>query len=171
MYQNTLIDTISSLQKINPEKLTAIESFLNTNKAIVATLNCCYNAYYNSLDLFEFLPGHKEIILHIPSQIQQMKTVNTNHKIQNKTDNELLENLITNLKNYAIRIGLGLPDETMTIANLDLFLRGTEEDDFVCKCMFICPICAACMPVKYKTTFWQSSNITTHLKSHANVEE
>lgn len=100
-----------------------------------------------------------------------MKSENTKHKVQNKSDDELQEILISNLRKYAIKLGLGLPDECLTVANLDSFQRGSETDNFVCKCTFICPMCAICMPVTYKKSFWQSSNITTHLKTHAIDEE
>lgn len=168
-------DTLSSLLQINPNTLRNIESFLNNHKMFITQLKCCYHEHYKSLDIFEFLPGHKEIILAIPSQIQQMKQMKSKRNVQSKykstpSDSDLKSSLVTKLTKYAQNIGLELPDESITEMNLTEYVRGSEGDPFICQCRFICPICAKNMLVSY-VSYWKSSNITTHIKDHLIEEE
>lgn len=166
---NCAYDTLSSLSQITPDKLQKIESFLNNNKRFIILLKCCYEDHYKSLDVFEFLPGHKEIILAIPNQIQQMK-IKPKMQRQMKSalsDDELKTKLVTKLILHAEKIGIELPDGSITDLNVIEFERGSDADKWLCKCRFVCPVCAAVMAVKYET-HWKSGNLTSHFNAHIN---
>lgn len=161
-------NTFSSLRQINPEKLLRIESFLNTKKEYIADLQCCYHDHYKSLDEFEFLPGHKDLILGIPSQIEQLyESKQVRGRKATISDDELKNNLTNNLLNYTEKIGLLVGDNAISHVNVHNFRRGTDSDSFLCKCLFICPICAKSFTVTHKK-YWATSNVTAHFKEHYN---
>lgn len=123
---------------------------------------------------FKFLPGHKTLILNISDIIKAMddcdnkiRKVCSKEKALKKSldDVQLKKQLITNLLKYSGKIGFQLPSETITESNISNFERGAEGSNYVCKCRFICPFCPKVFPLAFKT-FWQSSNVSAHLKSH-----
>lgn len=79
-------NSFSTLRQLDSDKLIKIESFLNTKKEYIADLDCCYHEHYKGLDSFEFLPGHKDLILSIPSQIEQL---NGGKHVRGKKNNNL----------------------------------------------------------------------------------
>lgn len=159
-------NSFSTLRQLDSDKLIKIESFLNTKKEYIADLDCCYHEHYKGLDSFEFLPGHKDLILSIPSQIEQLN--GGKHVRGKKTticDDELQESLVTNLLNYTEKIGLIMGNDALTRVNIYDFRRGADKDNFTCKCRFICPLCAKTFTVTYKK-YWATSNVTKHFKEH-----
>lgn len=164
----------ATLSRIDAEKLCSIESFLNKNKGYISQLDCCYAAHYKRLEVFEFLPGHKDLILAIPSLLPQMKGSISPYSLKrNKktlSDDELKNKLISNLLHYAENIGLEIEDGKITHVNIHNFQRSANENDFLCKCGFICPFCAKVFKLTYKT-YWGSSNVTTHFKEHMQTFE
>lgn len=63
-------NTFNGLRQINEQEIRIIEAFIQ--KEHVEKLNCCYHEFYKNLDVFIFLPGHKSIIMAIPSQIDKL---------------------------------------------------------------------------------------------------
>lgn len=165
-------DTLSSLRHINPDILLKIESFLSAKKDFSADLNCCHHDHYKSLDAFEFLPGHKDLILGIPLQIEQMD--DSKKKARGKkslSDDELRDNLVMHLMNYVARINLEVDEGVISEVNIHDFRRGSDDDDFLCKCRFICPFCTKSFTLTFKN-YWGTSNLTQHFKQHtAETEE
>lgn len=160
---------LANLRRIDPEKLRNIESFLDKKKELISNLNCCYADHYKTLDVFEFLPGHKDLILAIPSLIQGMNTDSNRRSKKTLSDDELKKKLIENLLNYAENISLSIPIGILSDVNIVEFRRDINEDDFVCNCRFICPLCSKVFKLQYKT-YWRSSNVTTHFKDHKTLE-
>lgn len=180
-------DTLSSMNALSDEKIHEIEHFHTENKQFIVKLNCCYDQHYKRLEVFAFLPGHRTTILGLPARIAQMKMQNMNNtpvntpkdrtaavsKISVKKslpDMELQTNLIENLMKYSGKMGFQFPAGMISDANIRDFVRGSDEDNFVCKCKFSCPFCAKTFRLAYKE-FWMSSNVTHHLKMHhVNIE-
>lgn len=165
-------NTIATLREINEDKLLNIETFLDGRKDYIAALNCCYHDHYQSLEVFEFLPGHKDLILNMPSQIQQLNgSKKACCKTKDVPDDELQIGLSTNILNYAEKIGLDVGEDVISTINIHNFRRGSDKDNFLCKCKFICPFCAKSFTVTYKK-YWGTSNITKHLKEqHLQAEQ
>lgn len=153
-------DINSSLANLNAEKIAEIEQYLNLNKGIIENLDCCYSEEYKSLDIFQFLPGHKAILLMIPDMIGVAKNV--------VSDQELKSSLIKKLMTACAKAGTQLPAGTISEANLLQFHRPTNEIDTVCKCTFSCPFCSKTYTIKYKS-YWMTQNAWKHLKfAHIN---
>lgn len=73
-------DTLYALSEINEEKIKEIEFFLTSNIHLVKKLTCCRSDHYKQLETFEFLPGHRAIIMALPDQIKKMKNEKTKKK-------------------------------------------------------------------------------------------
>lgn len=175
-------DTLQALSEINEEKIKEIEFFLTSNIQLVKKLTCCRSDYYTQLQTFQFLPGHRAMIMALPDQIKQMKNEKTKKKHENElenrptrgpkntnheSDDDLKMHLINNLVEYLRKIGLQFPEGVIDETNIDEFQRqrGADDDDIICECRFSCPFCSKFYNVKHKK-YWLSSNITTHLKKH-----
>lgn len=166
------VDKVLSLRSINEETILQIEQFLTANKQIVNKLNCCYSEWYKQQECFQFLPGHRTIILAIPNQIKEMlagKSLGKSHLKQNEvSDEELKNHLIKNLLKFTGKIGFPISSEIVSQSNLHDFERGSIEK-YVAKVRFSCPFCNKSFSVVYKQ-FWMSSNVTKHLKTHITSE-
>lgn len=63
-------NTLSSFRKINSESITQIERTINTYfREQICELTCCHSAYYINQKEFEFLPGHRDLILSLPEYL------------------------------------------------------------------------------------------------------
>ncbi|XP_031627111.1 uncharacterized protein LOC116350098 [Contarinia nasturtii] len=172
-------DTIISLKQIDAERIREIEAHLTEYRSWENELVCCNSDYYRELADFKFKPGHKVRILAIPKQIEEMATgshtqsnarsTGTNKKETNQSDEDLVENLISNLMAFMEKCEFPLPVGMISTNNIRNFHRGTDNDSFVCKCRFACPFCEKTIPITFKK-FWMSSNATTHLKTHVQLE-
>lgn len=172
LLENAAYDTLNSLKAIDTEKLDIIETYLSEHRlSWINDLTCCKSDEYKKQSIFRFLPGHRTMVLGIPEQIKQMRSVipcvNQSATVAKKdrTDNELKSKLISNVMAYMKKNNFSLPDELMSSENIRNFERGTALDDFVCKCKFVCPFCPKNFPITHKQ-FWMSSNLTKHLKNH-----
>lgn len=174
-------DTLGALKCIDESKITEIETYLSADRSWVDELHCCRSEDYKKQANFRFLPGHRAIILAIPDQLNKMNEISvqskrgaaTQAKIRAKkeqTDDELRNKLIANLVAFMKQNECEVPDGTFTFNNIREFRRGSEEDNFICKCKFACPFCKVVQPLTFKT-YWQSSNFTKHLKKdHIDIE-
>lgn len=151
---------------------------MDKNPKHLESISCCFAKEYKEMPAFEFLPGHKNILLHIPEQITAMKTATEKtpllklkpsacSKKSDKvcSDQEVKSGLTKQLSNFTVKIGFNLPEDSISESNILYFVRGSEQDAYLYKCKFSCPFCDKVIPLQYKT-FWTSSNVTTHLKSH-----
>lgn len=148
-----------------------IESYIQKNRKNVDSLQCCFAKDYQEQDKFEFLPGHKSIILNIPEQIERMKGMKSQHTTHNKqkptSERECKSRLLKNLLRFTAKNGLELDKDLISEVNIKEFSCGPQGADYQYKCEFSCPFCDRTMPMKF-TSYWTSSNVTTHLKEHIN---
>lgn len=174
LLERAAYDRLNSLKAINASKITEIEEYLTeTRSSWIDSLNCCQSEDYKNQTKFRFLPGHKTILLAISEQIAQMNQEANNSLNQTnvmpytkeQTDDNLMQKLITNLNSFMTKNSFPLKEGIISIANIRNFERGSQQDDFLCKCQFGCPFCSKVSPVKFKL-FWMTSNMTKHLKQH-----
>lgn len=181
-------DTLHALSEINGEKIKELENFLTSNFRLVQNLTCCRSDYYKQLQTFQFLPGHKTIIMALPDQIKNMesKKIKRKHEMNgengpthgpknakkagnNQSDDELKANLINKVTVYLQQAGFqcaeNMPGSVVDETSINDFQRGAEGDGYICKCRFSCPFCFTNIKVKHET-YWILSNITRHLKKH-----
>lgn len=171
-------DTLSRLKNIDEEKVKCVEEFLAANKTLVDKLKCCHSSVYKQLEHFQFLPGHKTVIMSLPDEIREMERNNMrnkesspkNIKKNSLSDEELKENLIKNLTTASGKAGFQIPRGIISELNLVEFERFPEDNVNVCKCRFSCPFCSKTFSLIYKT-FWMSSNATKHLKTHVSATQ
>lgn len=160
--------TTASLRHIDEQSLSAIEEFMQDNRDLIDSLNCCNKEQYQRQREFRFLPGHKCIVLAIPGQLNQMTQNCIDAKTQRKSllsDDEFTNKLITNLKTYfTSKSGFeqgGVSDDVLSHRNIINFVR--EEGG--ARCTFTCPFCPKTIPVKFNQ-YWRTSNVTSHLREH-----
>lgn len=157
-----------------------IEAYLTEHRSLwINDLTCCQSEDYKNQTTFQFLPGHKTIVLNIPEQIKQMSVVEQLSIVEpvvhvtkaksDSTDGVLIAKLISNLMAYMKKNEFTLPEGILSSKNIRNFERGSDIDDFVCKCRFVCSFCPKNFPVKFKK-FWMSSNVTKHLREHIEIE-
>lgn len=159
-------DTLLSLKSIDESKIESIEVFFNANKHFINKLKCCYSDRYKDMQVFEFLPGHKSIIMALPGQVIDMeasKPTKKTHSLKNSTDEELKTKLISNLINSTGKSGFQLPEDCISVNNIDGFKRIEESNG--ARCIFSCPFCVSKFSLIYRK-FWMTSNATGHLKKH-----
>lgn len=164
-------DRLNSLSMIDEVRISEIETHLQENRdSWNDELNCCNSTHYGRVTIFRFLPGHRATILSIPDKIRQLtglKRVIAVDRLQeehkDRSDEEAVQSLVTNIMKYAEKQGFPLNDELININNVQDFERGDGMVNFVYKCRFICPFCDKKFSLKFQK-FWQTSNITTHLK-------
>lgn len=171
----TGFDSLLSLSQIDNETIRELEGYLNRNRKHFDSLQCCFAEEYRGQATFEFLPGHKSILLGIPQRIVEMNTAQNNKTKRKpaeqtptknrKTEAEAKSCLVQNLITFLEKNGVQLPFNPIADSNLRDFCSGSEEAEYVYKCNFSCPFCEKLIPVRFKT-FWTSSNVTVHLKKH-----
>lgn len=169
LLERAAYDTMTSLKAIDTAKISDIEEYLMEHRSTwINDIHCCKSEDYKNQTTFHFLPGHKTIVLAIPEQIKQMGGVKQMTKMAKKKDRPdevLKQNLISNLMNYMENNNFELPAGILSENSIRGFVRGSEIENFVCKCQFVCPFCPKVFPLTFKS-FWMSSNLTNHLKYH-----
>lgn len=65
-------DSLLSINSINESIMFEVENFVNENRNITATLDCCFSHTYKNLEQFRFLPAHRLLILRLPFYVNKM---------------------------------------------------------------------------------------------------
>lgn len=179
-------DSFISLVSLDEARIKNIETFLNENKLYVNKLECCYSDHYKQLQVFEFLPGHKSILLEIPKQVKEFQNRNPNHDARRRNTStmsntnvntsslavsasadQLKSLLIRKLMEYIVNVGphCGFEEDTISDANIHNLESFNIDNQDIWKCKFSCPFCSSSYTLIYKK-HWERSNATKHLKKH-----
>lgn len=177
LLENAGYNRLLSLSVIDDSQLTEIESHLQSTRDMwVNELQCCNSNYYMQNPVFRFLPGHRTMILGFRGQIEQISCVKNDgsrairipqpdeSSIEDRSE-AVKQHLVGNLMKFMAKHGFALTDGIISSCNIQDFESGCASDDFAYKCRFKCSFCKRVFPLKF-VSFWQTSNITKHLKSH-----
>lgn len=156
---NAGYNTFISSSAIDEAKIKEIERHIQLNKHHLNELNCCYSEEYKGFEVFQFLPGHKTILMDLPKRIKTLKGKKT------FSDNEIQDKLIASLMLAARKVDSSFQEGIITKKNILNFERIPKDDDFIFKCRFSCPFCEKMYSAKYGNS-WMNSNITKHVKGH-----
>lgn len=120
---------------------------------------------YQEVKPFQFLPGHRSLILGIKEEISSMQDVKkkkVTKKLPPVEDEQSLAHSLTNqLSSYANGIGLKL-NWALSIQNIQL---QSTENTTVAHCTISCPICFNDYSVRYDRN-WKVANMYRHLRTH-----
>lgn len=62
-------ESVASLHNITDSIIKDIEKYVNTKPEVLKNIDCCFADTYQNMRQFEFVPGHKAVILAIPALI------------------------------------------------------------------------------------------------------
>lgn len=150
-----------SILQIDENKLTAIEKYADENSRDVID---SFKEYSNKKP-FAFLPGHRECIFGIKSEILNVQS-NKKSKIQANSSIDVefirsaLYDQLTNFTNANPSLAdLDIPTAIQNIT--------TSNTGSTCQavCLFECSICGSAIRVPYNH-HWKSSNLLRHLRMH-----
>lgn len=153
--ENSGFDSEASILGINKEILLDIEEFVNNNKQILEKTS--YSNCFVNNTVFKLKPGHKSVLLSLPSVLRKKSKCIVNIQSENVVEiNEqiLKQQLIEKLVHFAEKKSIGIIFEEKIIQNFDINTKN---------CKVKCPICKiqiACKFLKY----WRVSNFEKHLK-------
>lgn len=163
-----------ALRGICAETITTIENHLNLEEKKFLLIG----TVYERAEKVSLLPGHKSIILNIPSYIESFisnKRNKSNVRIQKEQFespaeseksseqlDELKEKCLKKLQNYAKCKSVDLNITEICFSNFECI----AEDEY--KYRFDCPACSKSHLCQFKK-YWRVSNIQAHLKTHASI--
>lgn len=121
------------------------------------------------MNLFEFVPGHKAIILAIPGMIPINSVVKPKRKKSQEYIQIQLINLLKKTLNDAAKINNRTNVDASMISSENIYewsqANETESEAPIYKCRFLCPYCDKSYSVTYNR-FWISNKVTKHIKQH-----
>lgn len=153
-----------SILQIDEHKMNEIELFAEENSRHIID---SFKEYSNKKP-FAFLPGHRECIFGIKSEIlnqQNKKKPKTSDNRNTLIDDDNLQaSLESQISNFAKKIGLSNVDWADSITN---FKSTNLEFVVSANCSVACPKCDSIIGVSYDR-HWKVSNLFKHLRKHIN---
>lgn len=158
-----------SILEINDDRVKELENFLETNCRFVIDK---FPEYKNTKP-FMFLPGHRECIFGIKTEILKLqnnkKSKTTTQRGRMLGQEELKVTLAQQVAAYANIIDgfdCSNVDWSAAIKNFEV----TEsETSIIANCVIDCPKCRCCPGTTFRNS-WKLSNVFRHLRTHANKE-
>lgn len=155
-----------ALETFKDDDIKKVEKFINQNKHFLK------KTVYENIPEFEFLPGHRAVLLDIPNKIKQYnkskeekaeeKKKQAEEEIAVKTA-ELKKSLVKKVKNYTDKIEFETKvDETNIIESTQV---GT-----LLQCRLKCSDCEKTFLCSFRK-YWCISNFEKHLKEHKLVSQ
>lgn len=155
-------DTLMSLSAINEDSVHSLEEHVNKQCSVLRAITCCFMDYYNSQGVFEFVPGHRAVILGIPRKVKLMKAKpKVERKRKMRTVDELQMMLIDQLNKYPLKIGFDIGHVISERSIVDVRSKKGADGTMVITAGVSCPFCEKIVAVMYKG-YWHSSNATTN---------
>lgn len=157
--QETGYDSDIAIESINSDSIKTLEKHINDRRCLIK--DTVYDKYIKENEPFEFLPGHKIVLLNLPNRIKQYKESIISKKIEqsaiSKSEEWLKNDIVEKLNVLLDSFGAELK---ITTANISDFFK----KDNICKCKIKCPFCTT-ETKKYTCTYngyWSISNLKRH---------
>lgn len=160
-----------AFKDVDNEKVTQLESFIETRHRKVADSF----EEYGEITPFEFLPGHRDLIFAIKTQIlsfensKKPKPKSNGVQTHVPDGNELKNNLINQVASYSLSLPLQTnQDWSNAIGNFKFTTDGVSTS---AECTLSCPFCNAVRVIRYDGKYWATSNIYKHIRTHIKTNE
>lgn len=188
-------DNVFSVSALCEEDIKIIEEFVDANlKHVIVD-----SGVYKISEKFVFLPGHRKLILSLPTQLKlfennkkrkveqservigtEQANVTTEQVVvreevellnQSEIDN-LKEKLLSKLTKSAESIGLKEFTENQVISTFDVYINYSRSlnNKPSYKCSIKCIECEKIIPCTWNG-YWQTGNLDKHLKNHLKKDE
>lgn len=151
-----------SLLTIDESKLSNVEEYIETNcRQLVETFEI-----YQSRKPFSFLPGHRDLIFGISSELARLQDSGQSKRAKKSTqcnlnERDLRASLVNQLSTFAT--GLGLDHNWSN--SIDDFEMDSTGNAIYAKCAISCKICSSVISTRYDK-HWKISNIFKHIRTH-----
>lgn len=166
-----------AFKEVDNEKVTQLESFIQARHRKIAD---SFDEY-REITPFEFLPGHRDLIFAIKTQILSFENTK---KLKPKTngvpthvpdEDELKQILISQVSSYSSSLPLQLDqqlDWQVDWSNaIENFKTATDGASISAECSLSCPLCNAVRVIRYDGKYWATSNIYKHLRTHVKTKD
>lgn len=70
-------DTLLSIELLNDEHIKNIEEYVSKERKILYELTCDHGREYQKHPLFKFLPGHRILLIDLPTHVKMLREKNT----------------------------------------------------------------------------------------------
>lgn len=180
-------DSALSIADLNESDILIIQDYV-TNKAQHLIKE---HVSYTQNDKFEFLPGHKKLVLGLRNKVKDFNTPvsrqtqkNPTKSIQPEEDQQISEeielltevelaafktDLISKLSTVSKSVGAPTFTEHHLVGSIDPYIsknsKAITSKIPAYKCFVKCVICEKRVPCTFNKR-WETSNLSTHLKSH-----
>lgn len=149
-----------SFKSISEEKLTSIEEFIEKkHRKLVDQFQ-----EYEDITPFEFLPGHRDLILGIKDEVEKVQQTKKPKKVvnaQSTSEKDICRSLLKQMSTFSKGLKLNI-DWTNAINDFSLDDSGNT---MLAQCLLVCPICNSPISVRYDK-HWRTSNIYKHIRKH-----
>lgn len=125
-------NTMSSFRKINLESVTQIERAVNTHfQQQIRELKCCHSTYYINQTDFEFLPGHRDLILSLPEYLPPIEKFTLEDFTQKTEFSPILSSMIETAQQNANRDVNKYDDVVRLFSTYTFLLSGRSAYEFL----------------------------------------
>lgn len=152
-----------SFKSVEENNLAELESYVEArHRKVVDEF-----AEYEDIRPFEFLPGHRSLIMAIKAEILEIQSrkkpkVAHSKKLPRAEDENTLQlSLINQLSTYANGIGVAL-DWSSSIQEIKLT---NTEHSTMAQCKIACPSCKKISTLRFEK-IWKVTNMYRHLRTH-----
>lgn len=159
-------NTAFSLLQITEENFHRLEEFIEKNsRHIIDSIEL-----YKNKKPFAFLPGHRDTIFGIKSEIQRLQEIKK-QKINHANSKNVKKNVLTaaDLKTSLVHqlttcVAMAEWNFEWSTAISKMNVTPTENSTLA-QCSIACPKCNIVISVRYNKT-WKISNICKHVRTH-----
>lgn len=159
-------NNIWAFKSVEEENIVDLETFVEKrHRTIIDSMD-----EYRDVKPFEFLPGHRSLIMGIKSQILLMEDVKRKktmpkRKAKDVNEMELKMSLTAHVSNFCQNISLQV-DWSNAIDDFKITSHGDDTSaQCLAQCSLNCPICGVRRTVRFENS-WRISNMCKHLRSH-----
>lgn len=161
----TAFNTPAALKAINEKSVEHIEKTVSNNLNLLNKTEYVNATGELKTKPFEFLIGHKALILNFPQEIKDLQSSNEiekKNKIENLSENDLKALLVLKIINYITNKKITTIKTLNPTENLTQFITNFEKNPDRVRVLVKCPFCVKKIPCTFDT-IWRISNFGTHI--------